>query len=88
MCEGVANVCKKHSIPYQEFSVGAGMTNTNKIKLASDDCKTLLLSIPERNMHTPAEVCDLRDIESLVLMTYWYIKELDNWIYNERTTKQ
>ena len=77
MCDGVAAVCKKRGIPYQEFSVGAGMTNTNKIKISSDDCKTLLLSIPERNMHTPVEVCDLRDVESLIQMTYWYIHRLD-----------
>jgi len=80
MCEGVINACKKHGIPYQEFSVGAGMTNTAKIKLSSDDCKTLLLSIPERNMHTPVEVCDLRDVESLVKMTYWYLHELDKML--------
>lgn len=77
MCTDMVNVCKKCNIKYQEFSVGAGMTNTCKIKTASDDCKTLLLSIPERNMHTPTEVCDLRDIESLTLMTYNYIIELD-----------
>lgn len=77
MCNGVSAACKKHGIPHQEFSVGAGMTNTCKIKLNSDDCKTLLLSIPERNMHTPVEVCDLRDIESLIQMTYWYLHELD-----------
>lgn len=77
MCKDVAYVCKKHFIPFQEFSVGAGMTNTNKIKISSDDCKTLLLSIPERNMHTPVEVCDIRDVDSLINMTYWYIHELD-----------
>jgi len=77
MCKDVEFVCSKYNIPYQPFSVGAGMTNTNKIKISSDDCKTLLLSIPERNMHTPVEVCDLRDVESLIDMTYWYIHELD-----------
>ncbi len=77
MCNDMKYVCRLHSIPYQEFSVKAGMTNTNKIKLASDDCKTMLLSIPERNMHTSIEVCDLRDVESLIYMTKLYIRELD-----------
>lgn len=77
MCDDIANVCKKCGVPYQEFSVGAGMTNTNKIRLASSNCKTLLLSIPERNMHTPVEICDMRDVDSLIRMTYHYIKELD-----------
>lgn len=80
MCNDMKDVCIEHNIPYQEFSVGAGMTNTCKIKLAADDCKTLLLSIPERNMHTPTEVCDLRDVENLIYMTYWYIKMLDEKI--------
>lgn len=82
MCRDMANTCRKNNIKFQEFSVGAGMTNTQKIMLASDDCKTLLLSIPERNMHTPVEVCDMRDIKSLVDMTYCYIRELDKKLYD------
>lgn len=77
MCEDMIRICESCRIPYQEFSVGAGMTNTCKIKLAADDCKTLLLSIPERNMHTPVEVCDLHDVDSLINMTYEYILDLD-----------
>jgi endoglucanase len=56
------------------------MTNTCKIKMAADDCKTLLLSVPQRNMHTPVEVCDFRDIDSLVLMTVKFIYETDKLI--------
>ena len=77
MCKLMTEVCETNKIPYQPFSVGAGMTNTLKIKLASSDCVTMLLSIPQRNMHTPVEVCDARDIESLIDMTYKYILVLD-----------
>jgi endoglucanase len=80
MCNLMSDICKKCEINYQPFSVGAGATNTCKIKMAADDCKTLLLSVPERNMHTPVEVCDLRDIESLVSMTVNFIYELDKLI--------
>ncbi len=80
MCNLMSDICKKCDINYQPFSVGAGATNTCKIKMAADDCKTLLLSVPERNMHTPVEVCDLRDIESLVSMTVNFIYELDRLI--------
>ena len=77
MCRSMVDVCNRHNIPYQPFAVGTGMTNTLGIKTAADDCFTLLMSIPERNMHTPVEVFDLRDIESLIDMTYHYIVELD-----------
>lgn len=86
MCKDMIRICESNRIPYQEFSVGAGMTNTCKIKLAADDCKTLLLSIPERNMHTPVEVCDLRDVDSLINMTYEYILDLDKRL-PEKLTK-
>jgi endoglucanase len=83
MANDIIRICNAESpyrpnrIPYQTFSVGAGMTNTLKIKLAADDCKTLLLSVPQRNMHTQVEVCDLRDIDSLINMTFNYIIWLD-----------
>ena len=83
MANDIIKVCNAESpyspnrIPYQTFSVGAGMTNTLKIRLAADNCKTLLLSVPQRNMHTQVEVCDLRDIDSLVSMTFNYIIWLD-----------
>lgn len=77
MCDMMKNICEKNDINHQVFSVGAGMTNTLKIKLGADDCKTLLLSVPERNMHTPVEVISLSDLDSLVNMTVKYIVELD-----------
>lgn len=78
MCTRMIKVCKEKNIPYQTFSVGAGMTNTLKIKMASDNATTMLLSIPNRNMHTPVEVCDYRDLDSLVDMTVEYILWLDS----------
>ena len=80
MCKQMIGICKTKNIPYQTFSVGAGMTNTLKIKMASDDAKTMLLSIPNRNMHTPVEVCDYRDLDSLVDMTVEYILWLENYL--------
>ena len=80
MCDAMKDICEKNKIPYQTFAVGAGMTNTLKIKIASDDCKTMLLSIPERNMHTPVEVCSLDDLVSLIDMTVAYIINLDKTI--------
>lgn len=65
----IKNVCKDNEIPYQEFIAPAHGTNTVHIRQSSSNCMTQLLSIPNRNMHTQAEVCDYRDLESLINMT-------------------
>lgn len=74
----VKGVCEDNKIPYQAFSKDSGGTNTVFIKQCSSDCETLLLSIPNRNMHTPVEVCDYRDLESLVDMTVAAIVKIDS----------
>jgi putative aminopeptidase FrvX len=38
--------------------------------------ETILISIPQRNMHTQVEVCDIRDIQSIVNMTVESIEEM------------
>ena len=61
-------ICKEKNIPYQTTSSRCGGTNTNQIQLMSADCETMLISIPNRNMHTPVEVCDWRDVDSIINM--------------------
>ena len=56
-------------IPTQEFAVGGGMTNTQNLKQFGFNVETALLSIPLRNMHTQAEIVDIRDLEALVKLT-------------------
>ena len=73
----VKSVCTHKGIPYQEFSVGSGATDTVHIKKSSSNAATMLLSIPNRNMHTQVEVCDYRDIESLIDMTVETILAID-----------
>jgi endoglucanase len=65
----IKSVCADNEIPFQEFISPAWGTNTVHIRQSSSDCMTQLLSIPNRNMHTQAEVCDYRDFESLINMT-------------------
>ena len=74
----VKSVCEENKIPYQEFAVGSGGTDTVWIKQSSTDAETLLLSIPNRNMHTQVEVCDYRDLESLIEMTVATIIKINN----------
>jgi endoglucanase len=70
-------ICNENNIPYQEFIAPAWGTNTVHIRQTSSNCITQLLSIPNRNMHTQAEVCDYRDLESLINMTAKTVVALD-----------
>ena len=74
----IKSVCETHEIPYQEFVVPSGCTDTIYIKQSSSNAQTALLSIPNRNMHTHAEVCDYRDLQSLVDMTVATILKIDS----------
>lgn len=62
----LAKVADWNNIPYQRRASCVGGTNTNMFQLRSKDCETTLISIPNRNMHTPVELCDWRDVQSIV----------------------
>ncbi|GHV46767.1 aminopeptidase [Clostridia bacterium] len=55
----------KHNVPFQ-VEVMAGKTGTDSDMLSGigKGAKAALLSIPERNMHTPAELLHIKDIEA------------------------
>ena len=47
-------------------SISTGGTNTASLQVSNKGVKTLLLSIPNRYMHTQVEMCDLRDAKSTI----------------------
>ncbi len=61
-------VAKKHKINYQETAAhrATGGTDAARIQLTRSGVATCLMSIPNRYMHSPVEICDLRDIEGAV----------------------
>ena len=61
-------IAQKHNIQYQSytFPVPSGGTDTANIQLTDMGVKTMLLSIPCRYMHTPVEMCDLKDVEAAI----------------------
>lgn len=65
-------IAKKNNIPYQvKAGIGGG---TNTIEFLKGGAKTLLLSIPCQNMHTPVEIIDRRDLISAKnLILAWLI---------------
>lgn len=71
-------VAKEHKIPHQlsANNSATGGTNASKIQLSNKGVQSLLLSIPNRYMHTPAEVCDMRDINAAVDLIVELILEI------------
>ena len=74
----IQDICEGNKIPFQSFSLGSGCTDTLDIKKGATNAKTALISVPNRNMHTPVEIIDWRDIQSIIDMTVATIYYLDS----------
>lgn len=58
-------VAKYYGVPYTlEVMGGSTGTNADKVLSTGNGTKTGLISVPIRNMHTPVECVDLRDVEA------------------------
>ncbi len=70
------DTAKKKKIQIQEKAGfrASGGTDTSVIQLTRSGVATALISIPNRYMHTPVELCDLRDVE-------WAVNLLSETIY-------
>ena len=75
MSHQLRQLAEAGSIPFQ-FEVMSGRTGTNAddIAVAGHGARMALLSIPLRNMHTAAEVIDLRDVEATADLMAAYLK--------------
>lgn len=70
----LCDIAKNLQLKIQYDSTTARGTNTGQIQLRSKDCETALVSIPNRYMHTPVEMCawnDVEDIITLCLHSIW-----------------
>lgn len=73
--DGLIETAKNSDIPYQT-EVMSGLTSTNADRYSVNRCgaKTCTVSIPLRNMHTPAEVIDLSDVEMTAKLLAEFIR--------------
>lgn len=64
LTKGLIECAKSHNIPY-DIEVAAGNSGTNAwaIQAAGSGCRTLLISVPLKYMHTAVETVDISDIE-------------------------
>ncbi len=74
MFEKMKAVANENGIKYEIEAMG-GRTGTNADGIATAGCgtKTVTLSPPIRNMHTPVEVVDINDLESVAQLIARYI---------------
>ncbi|WP_307768804.1 M20/M25/M40 family metallo-hydrolase [uncultured Bacteroides sp.] len=79
MTELLEKVAIENEIPYQPYTTlsPTGGTDTCKIQLIDEGVKTALLAIPNRYMHTPIEMCDLRDVDAAIGLLFKVILALN-----------
>ncbi|MDE7389515.1 MAG: M42 family peptidase [Lachnospiraceae bacterium] len=74
MTDKLIELSKAEQLPYQlEVVGGATGTNADRISITRDGIPTALVSVPQRSMHTCAEVVSIDDIESIAKLLYVYI---------------
>ncbi|MEG1886911.1 MAG: M42 family peptidase, partial [Oscillospiraceae bacterium] len=68
------NLGQSLEIPFQpEVMGGATSTNADVISISKDGIPCGLISIPLRNMHTPAEVISIEDVKSVAKLLAAYV---------------
>lgn len=74
----IIETAKQYEIKHQLDATPAGTgTDAWAIQVARDGIPTALLSVPIRNMHSPVETCDLRDIRRTGRLLAHFIASLD-----------
>ena len=78
-------IAKKYKVKIQEKAGfrASGGTDTAQIQMTGSGVATALVSIPNRYMHTPVEMCDIRDVEGAVKLlteTIAALKPTDKFI--------
>ncbi|MBU0570631.1 MAG: M42 family metallopeptidase [Candidatus Omnitrophica bacterium] len=69
---------KREKISYQVEGISRGTgTDANIMQLTKSGVATGLVSIPNRNMHSPVEVVDLKDMENAARLLAAFILKLD-----------
>lgn len=76
IADEMINIAEEKGIPIQLSArpQATGGTNASRVRFLRSGIRTILLGIPCRYMHTPVEVCDLRDIEAAIRLIVEYIK--------------
>jgi endoglucanase len=78
LCDKIRDTAKRHEIKLQDDILpGATGTDAWVIQVALEGVPTALLEVPIRNMHSPVETVDVRDIERCGRLLAHFIADLD-----------
>lgn len=69
---------EEESLPLQEFASLGMLTDCAYVQLEGEYIGCLDMGFPARYTHSPAEVCDVRDIEQLVSLLSSAVRKLDS----------
>jgi len=73
------SVAAKNNIPYQIQPAPRGTgTDANVIQLTREGPATSLISVPTRYLHMPIELCNLKDLDNVVKLIAYTIKEIED----------
>ncbi len=76
--DSLIEIANKEKIPYQVEGISkATGTDANIIQLTKNGVATGLVSIPNRYMHTPVEVVNLKDLENIARLLSAFILKID-----------
>lgn len=74
MSEDLKAAARRAGIPFQTEIMGRTTgTNADEVAVSRAGVRCGLVSIPQRSMHTPVEVCDLQDIENTAKLMAQYV---------------
>jgi len=74
----IVKTAKAHNIPLQISAEGRGTgTDGNAMQLSRAGMATAILSVPNRYMHSPSEMVDLRDVEHCIDLMAQVVLELE-----------
>lgn len=71
-------IAQSEGIAYQMSAkqYATGGTNISRLQLVREGVRTVSLGIPCRYMHTPVEMCDMRDVNAAVrLLAHFCLQE-------------
>jgi len=75
--EMLVNIAKENDLPFQKEVMGSRTgTNADHITISKGGIPSVTVSIPQRYMHTPIEVVDVRDIENCAELIARFIERV------------
>lgn len=88
LCDFLIEMVKRENVKYEIEAVPRHSgTDAYVVQTAREGIKTLLLSLPIRNMHTPVEVVNLKTVDKMSKLLALFLSEVEIENYGEKIIK-